>query len=92
MCEHLNHFTNVDIGRLIMKSGKIRYTADIRINCSDCGTPFRWLGLSAGVDLEGAAVSVDGEEGRFSIAPQGEVLPAIEGVKGFTIRKEESEK
>jgi len=66
----------------------IRFNAEIRVTCEQCKTPFRFIGLPAGVDLNGAAVSVDGEEGRFAIAPKGEVVNEIEGGPvGFTVRK-----
>lgn len=50
-----------------------RYTADIRIVCSACLTPFRFLGLPYGLDLTGAA-------GK-------EPPPPIDGIQGFTIKK-----
>lgn len=64
-----------------------RYTADIRITCSACLTPFRFLGLPIGLDLTGAAVSPDGTEGRFSLAPGKEPPPPIDGVQGFSIKR-----
>ena len=68
-----------------------RYAADVRIRCRDCGTRFRFIGLPAGVDLNGAAVSVDGTEARLAIAPEGEVINALEGgtPSGFTVRRRE---
>ncbi|HKB35360.1 MAG TPA: hypothetical protein VKD72_02835 [Gemmataceae bacterium] len=39
------------------------------IRCEQCGTPFRFIGLPAGLGLNGAAVSVDGTEARLAIAP-----------------------
>lgn len=66
-----------------------RWQADIRITCADCGTPFRFIGLPAGLDMNGAAVSVDGQEGRFSVAPKGQVVTPLESTEcsGFTVRK-----
>lgn len=69
-CSHQNFFAAVTVNRL-EDSG--RFQADVRIGCVDCGTPFRFVGLPCGVDLNGAAVSVDGTEGRFAITPKGEV-------------------
>lgn len=50
----------------------------------------RFLGLPAGLDLEGAAVSADATEARLAIAPKGEVVTAIEGGTpvGFSVRRE----
>ncbi len=92
VCPHLNFFTDVSVGRLQKSESDPtihRYQADIRIICEDCKLPFRFIGLPAGIDLNGAAVSIDGTEGRFAIAPKGEVLTPLESteVQGFTVRK-----
>ena len=63
------------------------FNADVRIKCAECGMPFRFIGLPAGVDLNGAAVSVDGTEARLAIAPKGDVITPLEGVGGFTVRR-----
>lgn len=80
-CEHLNFACQCDVNRLLPKEGEPpnRFQLDVRVTCSDCGLPFRFIGLPAGMDLNGAAVSVDATEGRFAIAPKGEVLSVIEG-------------
>lgn len=85
-CEHLQFRVDASVNFL---QDNNRYMLDLRVTCEKCGKPFRFLGLSAGVDLDGAAVSVDGLEGHFAIAPKGEVVTEIEGTpRGFTIRKE----
>jgi hypothetical protein len=90
-CEHLNFRANVEVNRLEKGEGGpvYRYQADIRITCDECGLPFRFIGLPAGMDLNGAAVSIDGLEGRFAIAPKGEVLTPLEStdIQGFTVRR-----
>jgi hypothetical protein len=83
-CPHMEFTTEVDVNRL---EDTGRFQADIRIKCVGCGIPFRFIGLPAGLDLNGAAVSVDGTEGRFAIAPKGEVITPLEGVGGFTVRR-----
>jgi hypothetical protein len=42
-----------------------------------------------GMDLTGAAVSIDGQEGRFAILPKGEVMTPLEDTEcgGFTVRR-----
>src|SRR4029453_8701659 len=65
---------------------RLRFVADVRIRCEQGGTPFRFIGLPAGLDLNGAAASVDGTEARLAIAPKGEVVTPIEGGGGFTVR------
>jgi len=74
-CEHRDFEASVEVNRL---EDTGRFNADVRIKCVECGTPFRFIGLPAGVDLNGAAVSIDGTEGRFAIAAKG----------GFTVRRE----
>lgn len=90
-CEHHNFAAEVDVNRLPEKEGGpiLRYSADVRIKCADCGLPFRFIGLPAGLDLNGAATSVNAEEARLAIAPKGQVISVVEGgVTGFSIRKE----
>lgn len=90
-CEHNNFLADVDVNRLENKHGEIhRYQADVRIKCTECGLPFRFIGLPAGMDLNGAAVSIDGQEARLAIAPKGEVLTPLEDtdIHGFTVRRE----
>lgn len=48
------------------------YMAEFRIQCRNCGHPFQFLGLEAGVNLHGAAVDLDGQELRIAISPAGE--------------------
>ena len=91
MCEHLNFVAEVDVNRLSTKEdGRIdQYSADVRIKCAECDLPFRFIGLPAGLDLNGAATSVNAEEARLAIAPKGQVISVMEnGVSGFSIRNE----
>lgn len=84
-CKHEAFDCNVMVNR-IEDIG--RFMADVKVECSQCKTPFRFIGLPAGVDYNGACVSVDGTEGRFAIAPKGAVLSELEGTPiGFTVRK-----
>lgn len=90
-CLHENFEANVDVSRLPDEEGGPvkRYQADVRIRCTQCGVPFRFIGLPAGLDLNGAAVSVDACEARLAIAPKGEVVSVLEGgVVGFSVRKQ----
>jgi hypothetical protein len=66
LCYHHNFTANVTVNR-IEDTG--RFMADVRIECADCGLPFSFKGLRAGLDCNGAAVSPDGLEGRFALAP-----------------------
>lgn len=85
-CEHRQFDARVSVDRLVDIG---RFTADIRINCRECGIAMRFIGLPAGLDLNGAAVSVDATEARLAIAPKGEVIPELEGgwPSGFSVRR-----
>lgn len=85
-CEHRVFDAEVDVTRL---EDTGRFTADVRIKCKHCGLPFRFIGLPAGCDLNGAATSVDATEARLAIAPKGEVVTILEGAfAGFSVRRE----
>lgn len=66
-----------------------RFSTDIRLECGDCGRPFQFLGLPLGLDLGGAAMSVDGQEAHLAVAPVGEVPQPLDAglVAGFRIRQ-----
>jgi len=83
-CPHKTFHCEVTVNRL---DDTGRFSADVRVICTDCDTPFRFLGLPLGLDLNGACVSFDGTEARLAIAPKGEAVPPLIGVEGFTIRK-----
>lgn len=85
-CKHLHFLCNVTVNRL---EDTGRFNAEVTITCLDCSTPFRFVGLPYGLDLNGAAVSPDGTEGRFAVAPKGEVATLVDpdGVGGFSIRR-----
>lgn len=84
-CKHTAFIANVNVNR-VEDIG--RYTADVTVKCAECGVPFKFLGLSCGMDYNGACVSVDGTEARLGIAPENEVIPELEGTPyGFTVRK-----
>lgn len=89
VCKHERFSCECDVNRLAAEeNGPInQYCLDVRVRCDDCKLPFRFIGLPAGVDLNGAATSVDACEGRFAIAPKGEVVSVMEGAPmGFSIR------
>lgn len=85
-CPHEEFSALVNVNRL---EDVRRFQADITIKCDQCGTPFRFIGLPYGVDLNGAAVSPDGTEARLAIAPKGEVIALFDGdtPSGFTLRR-----
>ena len=83
MCEHKDFEANVVVNRL-EDSG--RFMADVTIRCKDCGTPFQFVGLPVGLNLDGATVSLDATEARLAIVPRGEA-PTVLGnfPRGFKV-------
>lgn len=80
---------NCTVNRLSDKEGEPpnRFILELRVECSECKLPFRFIGLPAGLDLNGAAVSADAQEARLAMAPKGAVVSASEEAPfGFSIR------
>lgn len=88
-CPHKQFDCNVNIAR-IEDIG--RFMAEVRVTCQQCGTPFRFIGLPAGMDYNSPCVSMDACELRAPVAPKGKVVSELKGgPQGFTIRRSESE-
>jgi hypothetical protein len=68
-CTHEDFRSVVRIGR-ILDAGK--YVAEVTVHCTRCGSPFRFIGVPAGVRWDGPAASIDGLELRAPIEPEGE--------------------
>lgn len=85
-CKHESFDCQVTVNRI---EDINRFMADVMVKCANCGQPFRFIGLPAGMDYNSPMVSVDGCEGRFPIHPRGESISEIEGgPQGFTVRKQ----
>jgi len=72
MCEHNQFRASVNVSRLEDNeaSGVITgYTADVKISCLECGQPFEFVGLEAGLSPFGPMVNVDSTELRAPIKP-----------------------
>lgn len=71
MCDHEDFLIEGNIGRLSHdKGGPITsYTADIKIKCTQCGLPFRFIGLAAGNHHSEPRVNIDATELRAPIEP-----------------------
>jgi len=90
MCEHHNFAANVAVNRM---EDTGQFAADVTIRCTDCNLPFQFIGLPTGLNLEGAAVSVDATEARLAIVPYGQAKTVLDGLpkglKGFgVVRKQ----
>ena len=84
-CKHLEFVAFVEVNRL-EDSG--RFAAEVRIECKDCKIPFVFRGLPPGLNLDGAAMSIDGTEARLAIAPQTEETKPWDGATGFKVTKQ----
>lgn len=72
MCEHHNFAAKVSVARLEDPGKRPGFMAEITVRCTECDTPFQFLGLEPGCDTQGARVSIDGLEACIAIVPQGE--------------------
>jgi hypothetical protein len=71
-CKHMNFAAHVGVARLEGTAGRpMSFMAEITVKCTECGTPFEFLGLEPGIDTQGAKVSMDGQEARIAIVPKG---------------------
>lgn len=86
-CEHVNFKANVSVGRLSLEDGGpiTHYSADVTIECAECGEPFEFLGLPVGLTSYGATTSLDALELRAAIKPQNGPAPPP-GLAGFSVK------
>ena len=71
-CEHQDFAARVCVVRLERSdtdAAIVGYTAEVGVNCSDCGEAFVFIGLPIGSLAGEPACSVDGIEARMPIRP-----------------------
>jgi hypothetical protein len=65
-CPHLQFTASVAVNRIgeaeTVDGLPRAYMADITVACADCGEPFRWVGVKAGLSFGRPMVSVDEKE------------------------------
>lgn len=87
MHEHFD--ASVSVGRIgteETQDGSPRaYIADIKVSCTQCGEPFRWSGLRAGVSFAEPRVSVDETELHAPLRPASADPDFGMGLPGFAI-------
>lgn len=64
-----------------------RFMLEVTVKCTECGTPFQFLGLDPGLNLDGATVSLDGLEANLAICPQGLRPNPMQALMGYTIKE-----
>lgn len=88
LCPH-EHFTaTVEVNRLCKTDGGPieAYSADIRVQCAQCGEPFRWIGAPAGLQPDRPCVSVDETELRAPLRPASADPDFGLGIPGFAVQ------
>lgn len=87
-CQHEAFTTECAIARLGDDGVPIRnYMAEIKIRCSQCGEPFHFVGLPAGISFTRPMVGVDATELRAPIAPgEGPTAQSIRVEAGSSCR------
>jgi hypothetical protein len=80
-CKHEQFEAMTRVARLTEEgSDKVTgFSADIRIHCSQCGTPFEFIGVPGGYHPGHPMVSFDGTELRAPIRPSNAPMEKIPG-------------
>lgn len=78
MCDHLNFEASVGVHRL---EDTGQFMSEVKVWCRNCREPFQFLGLSPGLDLSGARVSVDGLEANIAIAPSSQSISPLQSMQ-----------
>ncbi|WP_426568135.1 hypothetical protein [Streptomyces canus] len=92
-CPHENFDAFVEVNRLTASDDAptaIGYSADIKVRCHDCGEPFRWTGVQAGLSPRGPMCSVDETELRAPLRPASADPDFGLGLPGFSVRYREA--
>lgn len=86
-CKHENFKANVTVNRQSPEEGMevSHYSADIKIECADCGQPFRFLCSRGGLMWNEPTVGIVGEELRAPIHPNDGTEPLPPKIKGFSV-------
>lgn len=61
------------------------FSASVRLYCSACAEPFRWIGAPVGLSPRSPMVSVDGQELRAPLAPVSAPPGFGEGGPGYSV-------
>lgn len=87
-CLHENFEAVVAVNRLTAADDGLvtGYTADIRVHCADCGEPFRWIGVPAGMSPARPVVSIDETELRAPLRPASSDPDFGLGLPGFAVQ------
>ena len=84
-CQHEDFNASVTCNRIVEDG--LLVMVDLKIVCSQCGTPVVFLGLPRGVDMKGATMNTDGTEARLATVMKGDAAPELP--LGFHQRKQD---
>lgn len=88
-CPHEDFDAFVDVGRITASESDpttvLWYAAHIKVNCADCGEPFRWTGVPAGLSPRQPMCSVDEVELRAPLRPASADPDFGLGIPGFAV-------
>lgn len=87
-CPHENFDASVEVNRITATASDptvVGYNADIKVNCHDCGEPFRWTGVQAGLSQGRPMCSVDETELRAPLRPSSADPDFGLGLPGFAV-------
>lgn len=76
-CEHMNFRSDVKIIRLTDDDQVTGYSANIKIKCTECGTPFHFIGVAGGFSPHKPMVGFGGETLRAPIMPGWNLNPEL---------------
>lgn len=74
-CDHTHFHQHSDFQFLADK--KI-LMLNLTLHCKDCGMPFKFVGVPAGISLSRATTSFGGNELRVPVEPAPEMIPILE--------------
>lgn len=80
-CKHENFRCECVVNRL-EDSGQ--FMLEIKVFCAQCDLPFRFKGLSMGLNLHGATCNADATEARIAIVPSNQENNPLQAYKGVT--------
>lgn len=86
---HADFAAFVDVNRLTASDALpdvIGYSADVRIECGNCGERFRFIGVPAGLLPDRPSCSVDEFEAHLPIRPATSDDDFGLGIPGFAVR------
>ena len=88
-CPHPDFVVLAEVARLTASDTDdtvIGFSASLRVHCSVCDEPFRWIGAAPGLLPDRPCASIDESELRAPIRPASSDPDFGLGLSGFTVR------